>query len=198
MRSGKLELPPEDAHFKDTETYQQQQRHTALKHVTHYRTAVDIGAHVGIHTVHLAHDFDTVWAIEPINTQYLRKNTEHLTNVKVIEAGVSDKATTLYAHNPKESNTGAWELTRITTSKTVNVIALDSLEIQDVDLVKIDTQGLEQSVLEGARETISKYKPVLWIEDRGCTLLEYLKQTHNYGLVDNYNKDMIYCSKDRK
>ena len=198
MCDTRIELPPEDAHFKDTARYQQQQRQLALKHTRGTRTAIDIGAHVGIHTVHLAHEFDVVWAIEPINTEYLRRNTLHLTNVKVIEAGISNKTSTLYAHNPAESNTGAWELTTLTTAKSVRVITLDSLEIDNVDLIKIDTQKLELEVLQGAHETINKYKPVLWIEDRGCELLEYLKQTHNYGLADNYNKDMIYCSKDRK
>jgi len=46
----------------------------------------------------------------------------------------------------------------------VNIRTLDSFNLQNVGLIKIDTQGYELQVLLGAKETILKNKPRLIIE----------------------------------
>ena len=189
-------MPPEDKHFEDPNTYQHLHYNTAVKYARSRRVAVDVGAHVGIHTVRLSKDFDSVYAIEPINYEYLISNTEHLDNVRCIRAGCSDKPCTLYAHNPLESNSGAWELSTVTSKREVEVITIDSLNLAQCDLIKIDTQGLEREVLEGARNTINKFKPVIWIEDRG-TLTQYMLETYCYSLKDAYIKDSVYTLAER-
>lgn len=40
------------------------------------------------------------------------------------------------------------------------------LGLDHVDLLKIDTEGMEIDVIEGARETIAKHKPILFVEFR--------------------------------
>lgn len=185
------QLPPEDTHFKDPNTYQQKHYDTALRHVKSRGVAVDVGAHVGIHTCRLANDFDTVYAIEPINYEYLIENTKHLDNVRCICAGCSNRPGKMYAKNPAEHNSGAWELTTTTTKYSVDVITIDSLNLTGCDLIKIDTQGLEQQVIEGAKHTIEKFNPVIWIEDKG-TLIEYMLDTYTYRLWDSYMKESIY------
>ncbi len=49
---------------------------------------------------------------------------------------------------------------------TVNVAVrkLDSLHLPNVGVIKIDTEGYETPILQGAKETIKKYKPSLVIE----------------------------------
>ncbi|MGE0192622.1 MAG: FkbM family methyltransferase [Planctomycetota bacterium] len=44
------------------------------------------------------------------------------------------------------------------------VVTLDELRDRPVDFVKIDVEGYEGAVLEGARELIRRQRPVLWIE----------------------------------
>ena len=187
------QLPLEDAHFKDPNTYQHKHYSTAVKHVKQRTVAVDVGAHIGIHTVRLAQDFERVYAIEPINYKYLTKNVEHLDNVRLIHAGVSNTRGTLYAHNPRPSNSGAWELDNNPSDKEINTITIDSLNLTQVDLIKVDTQGLELEVILGAKQTIDKYKPVLWIEHAHTQhkLTQYLN-TINYKLSATYNKDRVY------
>lgn len=189
-------LPPEDLHFEDPNTYQHKHYNTAVKYARTRAVAVDVGAHVGIHTRRLSKDFDVVYAIEPINYEYLTQNTLDLDNVRCINAGASNRAGKMYAHNPLESNSGAWELSTVTSKQEVEVITIDSLNLTQCDLIKIDTQGLEREVLEGARHTINKYKPVVWIEDRG-TLTTYMLEEFCYNLKDAYNKDFVYTLAER-
>lgn len=180
-----------DTHFKDPNTYQQKHYDTAVKHVVHRGTAIDVGAHIGIHTVRLSQDFGTVYAIEPINYEYLIQNTQHCDNVRCIHAGASNTLGKMYAHNPAEHNSGAWELTTVTSKHEVDVITIDSLNLTECDLIKIDTQGLEQQVVEGARETIAKFTPVIWIEDKG-TLVNYMFEELGYRLWDSHMKESVY------
>lgn len=44
------------------------------------------------------------------------------------------------------------------------LVSIDSLKLARVDLIKIDVEGMELEVLEGARESIQAYQPSLLIE----------------------------------
>jgi hypothetical protein len=49
-------------------------------------------------------------------------------------------------------------------SEQVSVTRIDSLGVAKVDFIKIDVEGYEGAVLDGARETIEKTRPVLFLE----------------------------------
>jgi len=49
-------------------------------------------------------------------------------------------------------------------SKEVRIIALDDLKLERWDFVKIDVEGMELEVLQGAAESISRHKPIMIIE----------------------------------
>lgn len=49
-------------------------------------------------------------------------------------------------------------------NKVVCQITLDSLELSRIDLIKIDVEGMEEEVLEGASNSIAEHKPVMLIE----------------------------------
>lgn len=48
--------------------------------------------------------------------------------------------------------------------RVVEVKTLDSFNLNDVDLIKIDVEGHEKRVLVGSLDTISRCKPILLIE----------------------------------
>ncbi len=47
---------------------------------------------------------------------------------------------------------------------SVPALRLDALKLDRVDLIKIDVEGMELDVLEGARESIARYHPILTVE----------------------------------
>jgi len=53
----------------------------------------------------------------------------------------------------------------------IDIITLDSLNLPGLDFLKIDVEGAEGLVIQGASETIRKYKPVIFFE-------------HNYQTID--------------
>lgn len=189
-------LPEHDEHFDNPETYQLKQYRTGVKHTRQQRTAIDVGAHVGIFTKRYARDFDQVIAIEPVNTGCLTHNTRDLNNVHIIPAAVSDRSNQrVYLHNPNIKNSGAWEITDAITNTYVETITVDELQLTDVDLIKIDTQGVEKQVLMGAKNTIHEYKPVIHIETRSMTFVKWIEKTFDYKLIATVNKDRILVYK---
>jgi beta-mannanase len=55
----------------------------------------------------------------------------------------------------------------------VDVVTLDSFNYDNVAALKIDVQGYEPKVLEGARETILRNRPVIFIEVEAAQLQIY-------------------------
>lgn len=52
----------------------------------------------------------------------------------------------------------------LTVKKQVDVVSVDSLGLDRVDFIKIDCEGMDVDVLEGARRTIARDRPVILVE----------------------------------
>lgn len=137
----------------------------ALSFCKLHRTAVDVGAHIGIWTNELANRFDTVWAFEPNaeNFECLRQNIgtrAHLQNLALGE-GFDTGGVTL----PPGGNSGMWHIDPAGDGVTVR--RLDDYMLECVDFIKIDTEGYEGKVVQGARRTLNACRPVVFFEDNG-------------------------------
>src|SRR5262245_13196238 len=126
-------------------------------------TVLDVGAYVGTHTLALAHVAARVYAFEPQPGIFalLRANVERngLANVQLVHAAVSrsrgDISVPPIAWSTGD-NFGAFSLAREASSasrrtgESVRVVAIDDLDLTACDLIKVDVEGLEPEVLEGA------------------------------------------------
>lgn len=150
-------------------------------HAPHGSTAIDVGANVGVLTVQLARvvgDEGLVIACEPVpdNVTLLRRNLEinGLHNVRVFPLAVGARnelvrlhlGTDAAAHSTIEV-LSTW---RTRKSMVVRQVTLDELwhggERPLVSLVKIDVEGAELGVLQGASEMLATTQPFLLIETR--------------------------------
>jgi len=163
---------------------QHEQFHTDL-FMKRGRTFLDIGAHVGTWTLRLAPLFERVYCFEPDprGANALKKNIElaGLTNVEVITAAVGAKDGTvqlsLYANPctnttlPIETGRGYGAGDTPTGVITVPLIAIDTFVrergIKDVDLIKVDTEGAECLVIQGALEMWRAQRPDFFVEMHG-------------------------------
>ena len=143
-------------------------------------TAIDVGANQGVFAYALADIADRVIAFEP-NPDYaffarwmLRGRAE------VHELALSEEPgrATLYVPLSDEgmvlhlagSLKRAHSQFRHLTTYDVEVRTLDEFSLADVRFIKADVEGSEREVLDGARATIARDRPIL--------LLELLSGTH--------------------
>jgi FkbM family methyltransferase len=146
--------------------YQQPVRLRSLQHVKNKRTALDIGANVGLWSRDLVKYFDQVIAFEPVAMfrECLEKNvTASNISVESVALGDSEGQVRMII---TEGNTGHTHVDPTGTGGDTRIIQLDSLNLQNVDYIKIDCEGFEYRVLQGAKKTIQRCRPVVVIEQK--------------------------------
>jgi FkbM family methyltransferase len=170
-RVGTWWLPDGDTHFAaylaaSGGQYQEAQRRATLKHCRRRRVALDVGAHVGFWSRQLVTEFDTVHAFEPV----AEFRECFVRNVAAANVQLQPFALGNTACRAKiEVASGNTGMTRIVDvgDEGVEVRTLDSLSLGVVDYIKLDVEGFELFVLEGAHETLLRCRPVLTLEQKG-------------------------------
>src|SRR5262245_6335428 len=141
---------------------------------------LDVGAHGGRWALRLAKKASRVIAVEanPDTAAVLRYHIalNKVTNVEVIEAAAWDEHTHMVMADPFDKVTGGatrtLEADEVSGGTQVEAWPLDALLLPDegdptarLDLVKLDVEGADLQALWGMRETLERFRPVLFIED---------------------------------
>lgn len=136
---------------------------------------LDIGAHIGPHTLVLAGTVGrrgAVLAFEPqrVLFQMLCANTalNNHTHVYCYHAAVGSHNGSLFVPEldyTAENNFAGLSLGGHRQGEKVSLMTVDDLALQRCDFMKIDVEGMELDVLQGAEKTIERFKPVLYVED---------------------------------
>jgi FkbM family methyltransferase len=188
--------------------YQQGALDTALSYVKKFDIALDIGANIGLHSVRLSKIFKSVFAFEPTkyNFECLEKNVLNLSNVKIFNVGLSNKEIQETIRLPIDCSTsGAFSIVDFndqleTITETIICKTLDSFNI-NADFIKIDTQGFEPFILEGALNTLQN-KPVLLVETETkerYDAVEYILRPLGYKDVATIRKkDHVWIYNDQQ
>ena len=168
--------------------YQLEEYNKAVNYVKNKKIAIDVGAHLGIMSYRMCRDFNHVHAIEPLFAKYIKPNVK-ADNITIHEfaAGETDKTVTMRVghHHSAGSDIVEWanSLTE-TYNHNIKCITIDSLNIKDVDFIKIDVEQYEWFALQGAKETIETYHPVIMMEVKEDNPYEAeimnLMQKHGY------------------
>lgn len=144
------------------------------------RDSIDIGANKGVYTYWLARHSRHVYAYEPNPKMFkvLAAGTKGEADVTISPVALSDRAGETVLRIPKTSkgysNQGA-SLNYDKVGEAYGEVAVEMRRLDDeghdnIGLIKIDVEGHEFAVLDGARETIKRCRPVLIIE---------IEQSHN-------------------
>lgn len=135
-------------------------------------TVIDVGASIGDHTVTYAEwvglkGLVAAFEVNPRAYECLQHNTKDLPQVLPIKTGLSDVDGKVVL--VELDNAGANYLTTGKSKTKVPVTTLDSYEFKNVNFIKIDVEGYEVKVLEGARRTIEASRPAMLVEvNRGA------------------------------
>lgn len=136
--------------------------------------AVDVGANLGTHAVRFAQQVGpsgAVFAFEPqrVMHQLLATNAtlNGITWLRAIHGAVGAQPGALVVPDidyAAPGNFGGLALGAWTEGETVPVFALDGLGLPACALLKIDVEGMEAQVLDGARQVIATSRPVIYLE----------------------------------
>jgi len=165
------------------------------KYINKNSIVLECGCHIGTHTIKLAKLCDKLYAFEPLpsTNMVLRKNLElnSIDNVIVSENGVSDQIGKTKYNWIENGNPGCsglddnpmgippW-IPPLTQIIEVDLITIDSLNLNRLDFMKIDVEGYETKVIRGAMNTIRRCKPTIimevWKNHFGEVDLDYTKE----------------------
>ena len=207
----KIWLPDGDTWYKWSDSWELDEYNEVMQHISEKNVAIDIGAHVGIWSMRLAEQFKKVYAFEPVpkhiecwkqnmlrytdSRNYPEKTitleTVALSNIEgtnklnvcTINSGMS-------TFTPKEyTNVGEWSKVEVKTKP------LDSYDFDKIDFIKIDVEDHEYKLLLGAKETIKKHKPVLYIEITDHEAIRFLESLKlGYKLIYGTSMNRLYKS----
>ena len=152
-------------------------------------TVCDVGAHIGTHTLFFSRAVGSagkVYAFEPqrVVFQVLAGNAalNSLQNVwcrQVALGSRSGSAAIPAVDYGSSDNFGAIALREAGRGgETVPISRIDDLGLASIGLIKIDVEGMEKDVLEGAANTIRGCRPVIYVENnregQAGALVEYV------------------------
>lgn len=182
-------------------------------------TIIDVGAWIGPLTFlfsHLTGETGRVFALEPMPTSFsLLENYTAINNPKNIQlhnfavsnadqyvtlyspSQISDMATTLRPCSLVNPKTKATEYKFQWKCKCTTIDDFCTSQDIHVDGIKIDVEGTEGDVLEGAIETIEKYHPWCLLEFHGHLVSE-LERQRTWSLITDKAKKILYIEGDEK
>lgn len=156
------------------------------KHYGDGVVAIDCGANIGVHTIEWAKmmtEWGSVLSIEAQERVYyaLAGNIaiNNCFNAIAVHGAVSSESGVMQIPTPNylvPSSFGSLELRQrsgneyigqpIDYQNLINVrkLALDEYNLPRIDLIKIDVEGMEMEVLQGAAQSIERSHPVMLIE----------------------------------
>lgn len=140
------------------------------KLLTRRRRFLDVGTHYGLYSYHFSKSFEKVDSFEPLSDLTYRLRALKRKEITVHNIALSDREGNLQFNIPIEN--GRKVVSRASLEKkegdfevrNVDVKKLDHFGFDDVDLIKIDVEGHEASVLLGAADTLKKSAPILIVE----------------------------------
>lgn len=179
--------------------YEQKQRITILKNIPEKNTFVDVGANVGVWSITLQQHFKHVVSYEPSvrNVECLKQNTKGITEIRQVALSDFNGESVFHDEIKNCGNSKLWTDSNQPGVYSVPVRKLDDENIENISLIKMDVQGYEWQVIQGAKNIIETQQPWIAFEvsadvDVICKFLE----KRNYDMIDNKSKRiLIYAPK---
>lgn len=168
-------FPDEETHFIEMldksiskgglPVYQQPARLRAIELCKQKRLALDIGANVGLWARDLTDAFEQVFAFEPIPKfrDCLILNAPKATIIPVA-LGTTNTMVNMVITDGNMGNTHVQPGSE--GQGTIEMRRLDDFELDNVDFIKVDCEGYELAVLQGAETTLKKNQPIVVVEQK--------------------------------
>jgi FkbM family methyltransferase len=170
-----------------------------LNHCKKTRSVIQAGGNIGVWPVEMSKHFDQVYSAEPHNVNFsaFEKNTNNILNIVRMNVAFGKDHSAGALDEIAPGNIGAYQ---VISGNDFKIITIDSLGVEDCDLIQLDVEGFEQFALEGAIDTIKKCWPVIVIELRhlgeryGCPdqLTRRWLEDLGYQFVEKIHNDSLF------
>ncbi len=194
------QVPEEDRECFDVVIREVNDIQYILPYCKNKRNCIQAGGNVGIWPVNLSSHFNTVYTFEPdtINYEALLQNLK-LGHNKIVSCNAAlgaEKGRGSMFHLEK-NNIGAHQ---VVIGDGFDILTIDSLNLDNVDLIQLDIEGYEHFALLGAIETINKCSPAICVELKGLgekhgftdtTTIELLNRL-GYQKVAKFHRDILF------
>lgn len=194
---------------------------TLRKLCAYPRTVIDIGANVGSNTIEYCTYGMEVHSFEPttdlynclvtnielnvkpdMNVNMYNGTTVYTGNVHTYKVALGNENATKYIQTHLDNKGRNYLMNGPSnSSEKIECRTLDSYEFTNVDVIKIDTEGYELFVLQGAIETIMRDRPIIQTECDNVLFARYglsindilsFMNEINYTMVAQHNHDMFW------
>jgi FkbM family methyltransferase len=168
---------------------------------------LDIGSNIGYNAIQLAKHYNqgTVYCFEPSKETFsnLKINVvdSDLKNIRLYNIALSNYCGESVFYECADNAYSSLKDTKrkkVVGSLSVAVYTIDSVvkefKIKEISFIKIDVEGLEKEVLEGATETIISMRPILMVEVSSKNLSCGPDEIINF--VKNLGYSVYVCMKD--
>ena len=167
-----------------------------------YKCFIDVGSHYGIFSLAFSRSPGSIaYALEPSPEAFevlkanIMKNPNHCVKPYSFAASSSNEKINMYADTADHF---------IALSKGGSCISVDAIKLDTFiaeqqikpDVIKIDVEGYELSVLKGANQLISSYSPLIFLEihpneikDNGGTVKQIVNYLHDLGYEFSNHRD---------
>jgi FkbM family methyltransferase len=162
-------------HLRKNLCWEPENKSLIMKYVKNGSIVLDIGAHIGTHTVTMSQcvgETGKVFAFEPSMKTY-RELIYNLAanscfNTYAIHAAIGkDKNIIDVVVSHPNNEGGSYVINSRGGTDRALQLPLDAFNFNNVSFIKIDVENMEADVLDGAVSTINRNKPVILIEIQG-------------------------------
>ena len=132
-------------------------------------SVIDVGANIGNHSIFfsIVCECKQIICFEPQKNIYqqLQENIllNNITNCTCYNFLLGEQDGTADIKSLVVNNTGATSFTPQSEGE-YRITTLDGYKFDNIKLIKIDVEGMQLSVLKGAKQTLKKFSPLLWID----------------------------------
>lgn len=187
---GAWDGPKDDWETANKEAY--------LRYLTKREVVVQAGGNCGMYPRLFAQYFQRVYTFEPdpLNFFCLAANCQK-DNIIKMQATLGNQHGMTGVHRRDMNNVGM-HVASLSAQGIIPMLRVDDLNLPTCDLMQFDTEGTEAAILEGAAETILKFRPVISLELPSYAANSLMAK---YGYVSKgriAHMDEIFIPEERK
>ena len=164
-----------------------------LKYIKKDSNVIDIGANTGMYSSEFSLRAKKVYSFEIVPPVFLElvKTSKKYKNIFPQKVAISDEEELkeFYADQNRLSNSGFSQIIADSISHVtfkVQTKAIDNFKLENISLIKIDTEGSELEVLKGAEKLIKEQKPACMIECYPKFSKAPLTEIYKFFMSKNY------------